>query len=119
MNKIKNFKDLNVWKKGNELVLKIYELTKSFPDGEKYCLTQQMRKAAISIPSNIAEGFSRKTPKEYKQFLYISLGSCSELITQLNISLNLKYIDKEKVTENEGELEYLSKMIMSLIKKIS
>ncbi|MDD4295020.1 MAG: four helix bundle protein [Candidatus Omnitrophica bacterium] len=72
--KIKSFKDLNIWERGVKIVEDIYAITKSFPKEEIYGLTSQMRRAAISIPSNIAEGFSSAYNKEYKQFLYISLG---------------------------------------------
>lgn len=76
--KIKGFKDLRIWQKGIEIVKDIYEITKPFPKEELYGLTSQMRRCAISIPSNIAEGFKRYHNKEYKQFLYITLGSSAE-----------------------------------------
>ena len=71
--------DLDVWKKSMQIVKKIYKITSKFPDTEKYGLTNQMRRCAVSIPSNIAEGAGRNSKKEFKQFLYISLGSISEL----------------------------------------
>jgi four helix bundle protein len=74
-------KDLDVWKRSMDLVVKVYQITKLFPDTEKYGLTSQMRRAAVSIPSNIAEGAARKGDKEFIQFLYISIGSLSELET--------------------------------------
>jgi len=77
--KIKNFEDLRIWQKGIEVVKDVYILTKKFPKEELYGLTSQMRRSAVSIPSNIAEGFRRYHNKEYKQFLYIVLGSCAEL----------------------------------------
>ena len=89
---IKIHKDLDVWKKSMDLVEGVYRLTKSFPDSEKYGLTNQMRRCAVSIPSNIAEGAGRNSKKEFKQFLYISLGSISELETQLIISSKLNYL---------------------------
>jgi four helix bundle protein len=82
--KIKDYKDLKVWQLGIEIVDKIYLVTESFPKDEQYGLISQMRRAAVSIPSNIAEGFVRNYTKEYKQFLYVSLGSCAELETHLN-----------------------------------
>ena len=118
MDKIRSYKDLNIWNKGITIVEEIYTITKKFPEEERYSLVLQMRKAAVSIPSNIAEGFARQHDKEYKYFLYIALGSCSELITQLIISFKLKYIESEKQISMENDLDYLSKMIMSLIKKI-
>jgi len=86
--KIKNFQDLRIWQKGIEVVKDIYILTKKFPKEELYGLTSQMRRSAVSIPSNIAEGFRRYHNKEYKQFLYIALGSCAELETQIIIQMN-------------------------------
>lgn len=79
--KIKNFRDLNIWKKAIELIKKVYEASRGFPREELYALSSQMRRSAISIPSNVAEGFRRKHNKEFKQFLYIALGSCAELET--------------------------------------
>lgn len=84
-------KDLEVWKKSIELVTKVYEITGTFPENEKYSLVSQMRRAAISIPSNIAEGAARNSDKEMLRFLDISLGSLAELETQFIIAENLKY----------------------------
>jgi len=86
--KIKNFQDLRIWQKGIEVVKDIYTLTKNLPKEELYGLTSQMRRSAVSIPSNIAEGFRRYHNKEYKQFLYIAMGSCAELETQIIITMN-------------------------------
>ena len=94
----------------------VYKLTESFPKSEMYGLTAQMRRSAISIPSNIAEGFVRQHDKEYKQFLYIAFGSCAELETQFTITKRLKFSTDEKINKILDELIYLSKMIMSLIK---
>ena len=85
----KSFRELVVWQRSIELVLLIYRCTESFPKHEKYGLTQQMRRAAISLPSNIAEGFRRYYNKEYRQFLYVALGSSAELETQIVIAENL------------------------------
>lgn len=86
---MKSHKDLEVWKRSVELVKTIYEITKSFPKEELYGLTNQMRRSAISIPSNIAEGAARNHNKEFIQFLYITLGSIAELETQIIISKKL------------------------------
>jgi len=117
--KIKNYKDLNIWKRSIELVEDIYRLTKSFPKEELYGLTSQMRRAAVSIPSNIAEGFTRFHNKEYKQFLYIALGSCSELSTQIIIASRLKYFDDNKIELLLNEINEICRMTMNLIKKIN
>lgn len=88
-----NHKDLDVWKKSMDLVEGVYALTKSFPDDERFGLTNQIRRAAVSVPSNIAEGSARKSDKELIQFVYIALGSLLELETQYLIAIRLNYID--------------------------
>jgi len=89
MNRVKTFRDLLVWQKGMTLVTKVYLAAKELPREEMYGLTSQMRRCAISIPSNIAEGHSRTTRKEFLRFLEISLGSLFELQTQIEIARNL------------------------------
>ena len=91
--KIKNFRDLDIWKKGIEIVKDIYKIVSKFPKLELYILTSQMQRSSLSIPTNIAEGFNGFHNKEYKQFLYIALGSCAELETQIEIATELKYIN--------------------------
>ncbi len=98
--KTKSFKDLIVWQKAYKLVLEIYKITKVFPKSETYGLIQQMRRAAISIPSNIAEGYGRKYKAEYQQFLSIAYASLLELETQYLLSLDLNYINKNEIIEN-------------------
>jgi four helix bundle protein len=90
---VKDYKDLHVWQKGMELAKQIYLLTSRFPSEEKFGLTSQMRRAAVSIPSNIAEGQARNTTGEYIQFLSHSEGSAAELDTQLRLSVELGYSD--------------------------
>jgi four helix bundle protein len=94
-------KDLEVWKKSMDLVVRLYQITKLFPDSEKYGLTSQMRRAAVSIPSNIAEGAARKGNKELLQFLYIAIGSLSELETQYLIAVRLEFVTKEDAFEQQ------------------
>ncbi len=118
MDKIKTYRDLDIWKKGIELVKRIYKLTENFPQYETYCLSSQLRRSAISIPSNVSEGFRRQYNKEFKQFLYIALGSCSELETQVIISHELKYIDKIVQGEILELLDHISRMIVNLNKKL-
>ncbi len=89
---MKKHKDLDVWKKSILLVTLIYDVTKGFPNEEMYGLTNQIRRSAVSVPSNIAEGSARQGDKEFAHFLYISLGSLSELETQLIIANNLNYL---------------------------
>jgi four helix bundle protein len=111
-------KKLEVWKKSMDLVVVIYKLTSYFPPGEKFGLTNQMRRAAVSIPSNIAEGCARNSSKELKQFLYIARGSLAELETQVQIALRLEFIKSVK-TEVVYDIEILAKMLNSLINKIN
>lgn len=111
-----DYKDLDVWKKCVSFVLTIYETVKNFPQDERYALTDQMKRAVISIPSNIAEGASRNTKKEFIQFLYIASGSASELETQIIIARELNYIND--VTKLIAELTIIRKMINALISSL-
>ena len=116
MNKeIKTHKDLDVWRNSITLVTKIYEITGKFPKEEIYGIVNQMRRSAVSIPSNIAEGAGRNHKKEFIQFIYIALGSLSELETQLIIAQNLKYFDDSKTFE---ELIIIRRQLLSLIKSL-
>lgn len=116
--KIKTYRDLNIWKSAIELVKDIYRLTEKFPKQEMYGIVSQMRRSAISIPSNVAEGFKRYHNKEYRQFLYVTLGSCAELETQITIAKVLKYIQEEKETTLLERLDHIGRMITSLLKKL-
>ena len=106
-------RDLDVWKNGIELVKKIYILTKDSPKEEIYTLTSQIRRSAISIPSNIAEGAARNSKKEFIQFLYIALGSAAELETQLNVAKELGYIKDLNIFD---DFEKLKIQLIGLIK---
>lgn len=101
------------------LVQKVYALTDEFPKTETYGLISQIRKAAVSVPSNIAEGFRRQYPKEYRQFLSVSLGSCGELETQLEIARRLRFLDDRSCEEIVGDINKLCRMIHALVKKIA
>jgi four helix bundle protein len=116
--KIESFKDLFVWQKGLELVNIIYKATKHFPKDELYCLTSQIRRAAISVPANISEGWGRGTTKNYIQFLEISRGSLFELNTLIIISYNQEYISKETCDEIENRLNEIGRMLNALITKL-
>ncbi len=116
--KIRTFKDLKVWQKGIEVVKKVYEISRSFPKEEVYGLSSQMRRAAVSIPSNVAEGFRRKYNKEYKQFLHISLGSTAELETQVIIAKELKYINESQEKVLSELVDHVCRMIVNLTKKL-
>ena len=119
MDEIKSFRDLLIWQKSMQLVTDLYSITKLFPNEELYGLVQQIRRAAISIPSNIAEGYGRNSTKDYIRFLRIARGSIYELQTQLEISANLKYIAVETYSEHNEKLQEIERMVSSLIKKIS
>lgn len=119
MMKVKDYKDLIVWQKGIEIVDKIYTVTAGFPKDELYGLTNQMRRAAVSVPSNIAEGFVRQHSKEYIQLLHVALGSCAELETQLIIAAKRNYITQEKLEELSEDLNHESRMIINMFKNIS
>jgi|TARA_B110000116_G_scaffold170726_1_gene147594 four helix bundle protein len=110
---IKTHKDLDVWKKSMDLVERVYRRTERFPDSEKYGLTNQIRRCAVSVSSNIAEGAARNTDKEFVQFCYIALGSLSELETQLLIAERLKYSQNIDILENVVEIR---RMLLGLIK---
>jgi four helix bundle protein len=98
--KTKSFKDLIVWQKSYELVKQVYGITKHFPKDEIYSLSQQIRRSALSVPSNIAEGYGRQFNKEYRQFLSIAYGSLCELETQYLLSVDLQFVQKNEVIEN-------------------
>jgi len=115
---MKTHKDLDVWKKAIEFVISIYKITKSFPKEELYGLVSQIRRSAVSIPSNIAEGAARNHDKEFLQFLYFALASASELETQLIIANNLGFIDDDISKELIDELNVISKMLQGLIKSV-
>jgi four helix bundle protein len=116
--KIETYRDLEIWQKGIDVVKEIYTLTAKFPKEESYGLTSQMKRAAISIPSNAAEGFRRQYNKEFKQFLYIVLGSCAELETQITISRELGYIESQKEKDLIENLDHICRMTSNLIKKL-
>lgn len=115
---MKTFRDLQIWQKAMTLVTNCYSVTSNFPKEEQFGLTSQIRRSAISIPSNIAEGFGRDTNKDYLRFLTIALGSLFEFQTQIEIAFNLKYINEEifnKIYEDSREQE---RMLSSFIRKI-
>ena len=115
---IRSYKDLNVWKASMELVCEVYEVTRNFPDTERYALTSQMRRCAISVPSNIAEGWSRNSARSFISFLNIASGSMSELLTQLEIARRINYISDEKTIHLNLKGIEISKMLYMLNKKI-
>ena len=118
MTVVKTYHDLNVWQKGHELCATVYKATQTFPPAEQFGLTSQMRRAAISIPSNIVEGFERCSNKEFKQFLVIARGSTGELQAQTDIARDLEYLTQNHYEEIASQLVEVHKMINVFIKAI-
>lgn len=113
---MKSHQDLTVYKTSIDLVVDVYQLSRSFPDAEKFGLTSQIRRAALSIPSNISEGAARNSKKEFTRFLYIALGSLAETETQLEIAQRLKFIKGN--SEIKEKIIYVRRMILKLIKSL-
>jgi four helix bundle protein len=118
MSEINTYRQLDIWKKGIELVKDVYKVTSSFPQHELYGLTNQMRRSAVSIPSNVAEGFRRQHNNEFKQFLHIALGSCAELETQATIARQLNYIKEQIESMLLEKSDHICRMTRNLIKKL-
>lgn len=114
---IQSFKDLRVWQKSMSIASEIYKASKAFPREELYGLTSQIRKSAVSVPSNIAEGFKRWHKTEFKQFLHISLGSLAELETQLLLAASFGYVEEKQKEKLIGEILTCEKMISKLASK--
>jgi four helix bundle protein len=112
-NGLKTHKDLDVWNKAIDLAEQLYLLTGRFPKEEQFGLTSQLRRAAVSIASNIAEGAARNSNKEFLQFLYIALGSAAEIETQLLLAKRLKFLKEDNLFD---EIEAIRKMLLGLIK---
>lgn len=113
---MKSHKDLLVYQKALNLVTAIYAITKSFPEDEQFGLTSQLRRASVSVPSNISEGAGRKGKKEFIHFLFIALGSLNEIETQLEISKRLDYI--QDIDEINNELIHIKRMLLKLIENL-
>ncbi|SFU64670.1 four helix bundle protein [Pustulibacterium marinum] len=112
------FRDLLIWQKGMNLVTSIYKVTEAFPKEEQYNLTSQIRRSAISIPSNIAEGYGRDGRRDFLKYLNIALSSIFELQTQIEIAFNLNFIPKEIFIEIYEKTRELERMLVSFINKI-
>jgi len=114
-----NYKKLDVWNKAVDFATQIYSVTKNFPKDELYGLTSQLRRASVSISSNISEGAGRNSDKEFRQFLNISFSSCSEIETQLIISYKLGYLSEDNFTSLTEEVISIQKILYKLIQKFS
>lgn len=120
--KITSFTDLKVWQEGHQLVLSVYKLLKNFPSEERYALSDQMRRSAISVTSNIAEGFGRRGVRERMQFYFLSRGSLTELKNQLLIVRDVQYVTTENFAELADQANTVHKLLQGLIsstKKLS
>ena len=115
---MRNFKELRIWQKGFDIAVNSYKLVDTFPKTEKYSLSQQITRAAVSIPSNIAEGSSRTSEKDYNRFLEFSLGSSFELETQYLIAKAVNFGDQILITEGLQMLDEEQKMVMSFMNKL-
>jgi len=109
-----NYRDLKVWQKSMKLVSAIYMLTKKLPESERFVLTSQLQRAAISVPSNIAEGRGRGTDKEFIRFIHITLGSLAEIDTQLELAVRLGYCQQKDILEMATEVLEIRKMLFAL-----
>lgn len=119
MIKVNTYKDLIVWQKAMKMTTFLYKIIKKLPKEETYTLSDQMRRAAISIPSNIAEDFGRNSKKEYLQFLYIANGSVCELETQLILCVNINYLSEAEIQPIMNLLSEIGKIIMTITKKLN
>jgi four helix bundle protein len=115
---VRTHKDLDVWEQSIKLAKEVYLLTRQYPKEETYGLVTQMRRAAVSIPSNIAEGAARQGNKEFVHFLYTALGSASELDTQLEVSKEINVGNKEEIGRVQQSLVQVSKMLQGLIRSV-
>jgi len=115
---VKSHKDLDVWRKSVDLSVLIYRMTSLFPKEEVYAMSSQMRRAGVSIASNIAEGAARRTDKDFIHFLHMALGSASELDTQVEIVARIGFLDQEKAGELQNMVGAVSRMLYGLIRSV-
>lgn len=116
---IKSFRDLVVWQKAMDLVELVYGISSRFPPDERYALTSQLKRASVSVPSNIAEGYGRHSTADYVRFLQIALGSLNELQIQLELASRLGFIEKSDMEKTDGLCLEVEKMLVALIKKLN
>jgi four helix bundle protein len=114
----KNYRELIVWQDGIKLAKAVYKLTEKFPKHENYALADQIRRAAVSVPSNIAEGQARKAPGDFRRFLHIALGSLAEVDTQLVLAQEFGYLGKEDVDSVDEKIQNLRKKLYALINSL-
>ena len=114
----KNYRELIVWQDGIKLAKAVYKLTEKFPKHEVYALADQIRRAVVSVPSNIAEGQARKAPGDFRRFLHISLGSLAEVDTQLTLAQEFGYLSKEDVDGMDEQIQGLRRKLYALINSL-
>lgn len=114
----KNYRELIVWQDGIKLAKAVYKLTEKFPKHEVYALADQLRRAVVSVPSNIAEGQARKSPGDFRRFLHIALGSLAEVDTQLVLAQEFGYVNKEDVGSLDEQIQNLRKKLYALINSL-
>ena len=119
MTTLRTFRDLEIWQLGITLVIKVYAITKHFPDFELYIVTAQARRSALSVPSNIAEGSRRHSPVEFMRFLNIALSSLAELETQMIVSQKLGYIREDVLNDLTEHIDHISRKISNLSKRLT
>ena len=112
----KSYRDLDVWQRSMRLAKRVYQVTQKFPGDERFGLTNQLRRAAVSVPSNLAEGHARFGAAEFSRFTSITMGSVAEIETQILLSNDLSYITSEMTQEVLGELDAIGKMLRGLAK---
>jgi len=115
---VRSYRELQIWQKGIELVKEVYRFTKNFPKSEIYGLTSQIQRSAVSVPSNIAEGQARQHTGEFRQFIYIALGSLAELDTQIEIAKQLTYLAENDFLSCQNRIAEIRKMLHGLLNKL-
>lgn len=118
MSTVRSYRDLKIWQKGIELVKAVYGLTRKFPKHETYALADQLRRSSVSVPSNIAEGQARQHTGEFRQFLYIALGSAAEVDTQIVVAQELGYISEQEAVVIQQLVVEIRKMTYTLISRL-
>ncbi|MCP9290636.1 four helix bundle protein [Gracilimonas sediminicola] len=112
---VKTHRDLQIWQKAMQLVTKVYQAVDDFPGFEKFGLISQIRRSSVSVPANIAEGFGRRSKKDFRRFLNISMGSLFELQTELEVSFNLGFLEEELFKELYSDTREIERMMSSFI----
>lgn len=116
---VRSYRDLRIWRKGIELVKEVYELTKRFPTHERYGLADQLSRSSVSVPSNITEGQARQHTSEFRQILYVALGSAADVDTQITIARELGYVEEAEAGDIQDRIDELRRMTYGLIARLA